>query len=225
MKKIFVSLIGIALLLTVLGTAQADYQLVTSLGDLGANDYVDWGQFREQTPVPSGTTFFTTQGLTGTVVSGAYRFNEGNGYFGGYPHGEELLFSGSGMTIQFASPITAIGTYIFDNVHQGWIGTIVAQGAEGNTLAQFSVKGGSNSASLGPAVFIGIISDTQDICRLIYSMRLDGFPTAPPLYVAINSLNIYRTTSAPSSVSLPASLLLFGPGLLGLVAAKRRLKR
>jgi len=111
------------------------------------------------------------------------------------------------MTFAFSTPVSGVGGFL-NYVPGSANPTTIAVYNAANTLIEsynltFLTGGGTDTGA-----FYGFLESTADI----------KYFTLTDNYVGIANL----TTSA---VPLPGALLLFGPGLLGLAAVRRRLKK
>jgi hypothetical protein len=121
----------------VAGASFATFHPVTTKAALGANDFIDWGQFgAEFTAVPSPSHGFTNGGIGFTVTSdddfgnndsgGLERRDEDSGWAGEFQPGDKLLwhqasFINDGgalhsvLKIVFDSEVTGVGTQAQSN--------------------------------------------------------------------------------------------------------------
>lgn len=214
--KFFRLLLAVLVVFSV-ASAEASVMLITNEGGIDADGLIDWGvlgpDFTEiaqpfNLPVPGIPGLNVTVSQDGN--SNFERRDQGTGWAGNFAPGEELLwtngFNGP-MSLDFDSPIQGFGSQIQRNQFGAFTANISA--FNGMTLlGSFDLNGVSTSAGDDSAIFLGILSDSGDITRIVLDISsTDDF--------AINGPRIQR---APE----PASLGLFGLGVLCLGIARRR---
>lgn len=199
-------------------TAAASPIFITAEGKIQDQGLLNWsalgpvltnidGPFVVDVPNVAGLT------LTGALANGTtfQRRDQTTGYWSGnFGVGEELLWTKTAqgpMNFTFNSGIAGFGVQIQANFFGPFTARIEAFDANDLSLGAFTLPGQS-VADVGDdsAIFIGILSRTQNIRRINLSV-----PTAhqSPEDFAINSPRIQ------ASVPEPATLLLVGIGLAG----------
>lgn len=219
----------------------ASAALVTSRAALGGDDYIDWAQLALTDPstfdplvTPANVT--SNLGRSAAVQNtggGLYRFNEGDGTFGGnFTTGDALLFTlfdGGDIDIEFAATTGRAGAQIQGGSGQAFRATISALAIGGGLLETWNVDGGGVTTPRGDGsnIFIGISRTTNDIDRIVFSVSYPSDPDQADLSVAINRLSFGPAASDPGgggNVPEPATLALVMLAL-GLTGAVRRPKR
>ncbi|MFB2897558.1 hypothetical protein ACE1CI_31960 [Aerosakkonemataceae cyanobacterium BLCC-F50] len=155
-------------------------KLVTTPAKLRANDIVDWSKFgKEFDLLSSPLRVHSRNGVQLKVSSSGnfLRLDEGSGIKGKFPSGDKLLFlefSDSAITIDFATPIFGIGTQIQRAFFGAFTGVIEAFDQSGKSLGKFSVRGNSDNPDNDSAPFIGVLSKTANISRIILYVPENG---------------------------------------------------
>lgn len=214
---------------------EAVTMFVASSAALGANDSVDW-----ITAGPNGANLgssfniLSANGLTMTVSQSGggdmYRLTQGTSWSGNFAPGDGVLYNGTAFTatpgdliIDFSAGIFGLGggAQVMANFFGPFTGTISAYSDAGVTLlGSFPFAGTSAPSGDDSAVFAGILSDTPDIRRIVFSATGVG-PFEPDF--AINGLEL-RTSPGASVPDGGATLSLLGFALLGLGVLRRHLK-
>lgn len=214
--------LAIALVSTsILVAVPACASIVTSQSALAPDDSIGWAQLGATlTPVPNGQVVTSVDGktatLSSTTLSGFERLDQGNGWNGNFAPGDALLWTGDAggpdITITFANPVSGVGAQIQADVFGAFTAEIHL--SNGNV---FTEDGTSNPNGDGSAIFLGALDGTADILSISFDMTLAA---GSPNSFAIDTLFI--RTNPPNSVPEPLTLSLFGIGLGGLVAMRRR---
>lgn len=214
MKKLLA--VAAAVILFAAVAAADSFTTYTSRSSFGGNDSLDWGQLGPAfTSVASGTTA-TSVGSVGVTVTdnGGYeRRDQGisGGWNGNFSPGDHLLWNmqNGPDTWTFSQGISGIGFNIQDDAFGSFVATFTL--STGDT---FSTSGNSNANSDGSAAFWGIFDNSgANITSLTISTGSNDF--------AVNQLSLYTGAVTPE----PASLVLFGSGLLGLGGVIRRRRK
>ena len=223
MKRLFLSIICILSVVAVFGTAQASVGFVTSRAAMTGGDYVDWSTLgTTYTDVNNPASTFSNLGLSVTVsIPGGGTLSMGrrdqdDGWYGNFTFRDRLLwtrYNSGPMTITFGNPIKGAGAQIQANNMGGFTGWITALDSLNNVLGSFSRPGTSDQAADGSAIYLGILSDVYDIKSLVFDIS-----GSSGVDFAINRVDV-------NAVPIPGAILLFGPGLVGIAAIRRRFKK
>ncbi|HEY2009872.1 MAG TPA: PEP-CTERM sorting domain-containing protein [Rhizomicrobium sp.] len=214
--------VGYAILLVLgsAGWAEAGLVQITSPSQLGAYDTVDWATFGS---VPS-TVFTYAAEPSGPLTvhintaSGELAIEPGSDV-GGFLPTDTLLSQLPGnlsdtILVGFSTPVMGVGTQIESLLSGPFIGQMDVFDSGGNSLGEITVNASTTTAQDGSAPFIGAISTSANIDYVIFSVN-NGNPSFPKAGdVAINGLDF--------SVPEPLTLSIFGAGLAGAVAMRRR---
>jgi hypothetical protein len=223
------ALIGLATLFP--GTAQA-VTLVTSRTALGSNDFVDWGVLGSSyTNVPNPFSITSSGGLnldvSKSLGSSFGRLDQSTTWWGNFAPGDRLLWSAgdsSPIMIDFATPVFGAGAQIQHNYFGSFAGIIEAFDSKGVNLGRFSLAGNSTSSNDNSAIFIGLLSDSANINKLVFSVDKNGFPQD----FAINQLDLVtkgNTQPVPEPLTILGSGLALGFGSLMKKHHSRKLKK
>jgi hypothetical protein len=222
MSARFVGTLAVAATLN-FSTAQAAVSLVTSAGALGANDSIGWAQLGSSaTTVVSPRNVTSGGGLSATVSSGGgvfLRLDERNGWAGNFAPGTPVLWTqglGPDITVTFGSAVFGAGAQIQSAVLGAFTARITVFDAANNS-ASFTLTGDATSSADNSAIFIGVLSSMADITKVVFDLTA---ASSSPNDFAIGPVALKTAGTAP--VPAPAALGLFGLGLLGLLAARRR---
>lgn len=197
---------------------------VTSRAALNPTDAVVWsdlGGDLTALPVPTDTTStngvgvtvdgpdaltlfdgstFNADFLSTDVVLSAYNLDEPEGVFGP-------------IRLTFATGQRGAGAQIQTDAAGSFVGTMRAYGTGGTLLGTFSADGLNGQNGDGSALFVGLLSDANDIFAIEFDvLRSTGF--------AINDVSLAGKGDVPE----PASLMLAVLGA-GLAFARRRQQR
>jgi hypothetical protein len=146
-----------------------------------------------------------------TPVGSSYFFNidAGGGFTGGFLDGFYGGDPGRKLTVTFNTPVAGFG---FDtNSLMGNTFGITINFSSGSPYTQSYTVPGSGSS------FFGFVSNGAGIeSAVIGGQGNPGFAFA---------LDNFQFGGTPSAVPIPGALLLFGPGLVGLAAVRRRFKK
>jgi hypothetical protein len=201
------------------GPSHAALTQVGSRGALGADDFIDWGTLGGSgTTVASPFNIPTDNGLNVNVSKtpgGLFeRRNQGSGWNGNFANGDRLLWTQhttGPIVLDFANPVKGAGTQIQANFFGNFLGSIEAFDSANMSLGSFSLPGISNSNGDNSAIFLGVISDSFNIKKLVFnadhSQFFDDF--------AINRVDVVATPE-------PGTMALLGTGVVGLIARRRR---
>lgn len=203
------------------GAAAAQAAIVT-VGTRGAipgpTTTIDWGSLGgDATPVGSSV------GVGSAIVSGASEYTvwqqaPTGSWSGNFSDGESVLSmydlaSGAGevpgvFDIEFGSPISGFGTQVQDFFFGSFNVTVDLYDTSASLLGSFNFAGNSTPAGDGSALFVGFVSDTLNIQRVVISGMGAGS--------GINQLTLSTRDAPPPPVPAPATLAL---ALLGIAAA------
>lgn len=223
-------ILGLVILTATAGQIEAG--LVTDRGDLGSNDFIDWGTIPEAEGaiVLTPTGILSDGGISVTVSSagGTIRpytqHSSGGGTWGGdFSPGDHLIntgeTSGPDITLDFgAVGVTAVGANIHSDYFGDYVAKITVYDGGGVELATFTGAGTTTGSEAGTAVFLGV-KDVGDIHKVVFSLdSADFFPND----FAINQVDF----AGPASVvPEPTSIALLGIGGLVLACGRYRTRR
>lgn len=215
------SLLGMLALLALWGPTVAEPAVVFvgNRADLGADDSIDWAQLGAAfTSVTDPAAITSTGGITGTVnnpLGDLFRLDQSTGgWSGNFAPGDALLWTvqtTGPIEIELDTPVAGVGAQIQSDAFGGFTGTIRVYDGDDNLLGEYSFPGNSTSDADNTALFLGILSDTEDISRIVF--LVEGSLTDPSSDFAINLVSLV-TQGSPIGVPGPMTLLLLGVGLL-----------
>ncbi len=216
---------AVAMGLISLQSAVAATSGVSSFSALSSNDAIDWG-----TVGAAGT--FPTNPFTGTSVGGqSYtvsqagqtsfdRVDQGNGWNGNFAPGATLLWTlgGGPMSISFTNGIFGFGAQIQSSSFDAFGARVEAFDANSSLLGSFTLNGTSTTAGDNSAIFIGLLSTSNDIRKLTFSLDSAAHGDLGNFAIGNGAL----TTVSP--IPEPEIYAMMGVGLLlmGFVVHRRR---
>jgi hypothetical protein len=210
---------------------------VTDRTALRGNDQVDWSSLGAANPfnvLPNSFSATSERGLglsvdipklnfPGLTPPLVFQTLPSPGISTNFAKGDFLLFTGfipgsfpapgnpGPITITFDKPVKAAGTQIAVDDTPEFTAFISAFDNANNLLLTFSAPGTSSLALDNSALFLGVLSDTPNISRLVFSTSVANRA------LAINTLSI----AAVPEANFTFGLLAFGA--LGGVTLKRKL--
>jgi hypothetical protein len=198
--------------------AQPAFASTTIWTGTGSNDSISWGQLGPSfTTVTSGTGVTSGAGVNATVTDGLadmQRLDEGNGWFGSFAPGAQLLWSGEfapdTITITFAQAVMAVGAQIQSNLLAPFTARITL-----NDGSFFDINGTPDQNEGNTNPFLGASSDSANISSITFSMVNSG-----DFGFAIGGLQLI---TAPTPEPSTWAMMIIGFGIAG--AAMRRRKR
>lgn len=219
-----------ALSLVIASPAKAAVFLITAESGIAPDGLIDWGVLGGSfTAVPQP---FTTAvpGIPGLSVdvsqTGSANFerrDQGNGWAGNFGAGEELLWTqgtNGPMTFDFSNSIQGFGAQIQADFFGPFTAEISAYDALNNLLGTFQVLGNSTSAGDDSAIFIGVLSSSADIARIVLGVPIANFG---PQDFAINGPRVQA--DGITAIPEPGTMMLLGSGIAAVVARARRKSR
>jgi hypothetical protein len=203
---------------------------VTTRGDMGGNDHIDWAQIPAGAAIGNSASVASFGGLTATVSNpGGLRRADQTGCGGTYPanfapcdatiFGDSLFARPNAVTVSFDSPVAGGGAQFASAVYLGPVTfTIVAFDAAGFILEGYALDGVTTGAADNSAPFLGILRPQADIARLEFG----ALPYTVPNTGVFEAVGINRVELATSPIPEPAAAWLLMLGLpLAAWAAQR----
>jgi hypothetical protein len=229
-QRTFASVLsGFALFLSI-GTGVSQI-FVTNPNGIASSDQLTWSGFGDdhffsnpfQASSKNGTVVTFMESGSDPYISTIYQapvVGSGGGLNGNFTPSTLVLdvYYGSTITLSFPNGIYGGGAQfaVPTTTPSGagpFTAQIVAYGQNNNLLATFSGSGNFSAAADNSAPFFGILDSTPDI----YSISFTGLTAHYSTYLG----NFEFFAPAPE----PATLSLVGPGLLALLAMKRKRTR
>lgn len=205
------------------GPAMAAAIQISTPAALGSNDYFDWGQI-SNSHVGSPQSITSNLGQSGSISDGAgfTRLTEGTDWFGNFSVGDKVLYTGdtnspfsasSAFTVNLNTAVGGLGLQITSNFYGAFSASLELFN-NSTSLGVFSVSGTMDGSESGNAPFLGAESDTLNITSAVFTLTSN---TGAGLGV-----NRLLTANATTSVPEPVTLSIFGSGLVGAFAMRRR---
>ncbi len=216
------------------------FSLVTGRTALNGNDLLDWSMLGPvPSPAPfkilPNTITTTSQGGVGVTVGIPATTVPGitppllfqtaaNTIPTNFASGDFVLFTGllpgqfpapgnpGPLTLLFDTPVTGAGAQIAVDDTLQFMAFIAAYDRNNTLLGSFSVPGTSSLALDNSALFLGVLSDTPNIARIVYST------SESDRAIGLNKLSLNTSAAVPEPSSM-AAMALAG---FGLFAARQR---
>ncbi len=231
MKKLTVLAVPLLLLWSAAGAQAGVIQIAAFTGI----DHIAWSQLPLGSQGTNSAVVTTNLGATATVTGNGddlIAFEEGNFFFGDFGLGEfgivvrgddgdVLTIEGEVLTIDFSSPVNAVGAQIEPDLNGIFTAELRLFDA-GNVLigGPFIVTSSMEGNSDDSSPFLGALSDSANITRAVFAIIAhDGVPVGGHPGVGINQLEL------GVAVPEPVSLSLLGLGLAGYAIRRRRTVR
>jgi hypothetical protein len=210
-------LAGIGAALSLGSIANAGTTFAGSPVALGSNDQIDWSQLGATfTTLNSPASVLSNLGISATISDGGTleRRDEGNGWSGGYPNGDALIWNqdnGNDLVIDFATPVGGAGAQISTDYFGSFTWTISAFDSSNNLLGTYTGTG-ENADDLP---FIGILSSSADIS----SIDLQAFNAS---FTNMSIDTLYLNDNGGSVPDAGVTSLMLGISVAALIALRRR---
>jgi len=223
------SLLTTALFAAVLGLASQAHAGVVSVSSSAAlptNDTITWGQLgaSNYSGFASPVSVTSGGGLNATVTDGQTlaRLDEGLGWIGQFPNGDQLLWnagdyqSPTPITIDFATSIYGAGALIQADDYGPFTATVSIYDSTDTLLGSFNFNGDSTDAP-GTALFAGAVSSAADVSSIVFSVDTGGGN------FAIDTLDLNTNGAGAGVPDTSATLALLALAVAGLFAYRMRL--
>jgi hypothetical protein len=157
------------------------------------------------------------------IVTDLYDTTSGNNCLGVNDSGQEVFFSGDGLTFSFADPVQAFSIYVIGSPNDVLAGDFSISG--GGIAVLNSDTPDSVFTDGGEAYFMGIIADTPG--ESFSSVTLESFDPLQELLFLFNVDDVVTYTApasqpSESSEPLPVSFAAVASAFVGLLFLMRR---
>lgn len=207
-----IRLAGLGLCLLAWCTQAQSFSFVSSRGELGASDSIDWdgvgptGTVRDRLFSIATSVNRWQVGVTKASKGSFERRDQGNGWEGNFTRGDALLWTQGAVgpiSLTFAVPIEGIGMQIqkADLSNPLFYASIEAFDSSNSSLGRFDRQGRSTGAGDGSALFLGVRTALPNIARVEVNVA-NGFD------FAINQVSIVPEPLESSLVTGLAAIAL-----------------